>query len=462
MSPRQKLLGKLFPYFLLILLMAVFSALFVTHATITKYNIIAGLIIAFLATSACFALIWPINKTLEKTREGARRFAQGDLEFRLDVPESEELGGLAETLNQMAAQLDERISTINRQRNEQQAILGSMVEGVIAVDAASSILLTNQAAALLLGSQPDSLIGRTMHEVIRNRDLLQLIDQALDEGTPTEGEIVLHGATERSLQVHCTGLRSTEGQSIGALIVLNDITRLRRLERVRRDFVANVSHELKTPLTSIKGFVETLLDGALEQPEEAKRFCTIISKQVDRLQAIIEDLLSLSRIEQEVEQGQISLKNCQLLHVLASAVQCVELQASEKNITVALDCDAHYTAEINPPLFEQVALNLIDNAIKYSDPGKNVLINVTPAEFMWEISFIDHGCGIEPADVNRIFERFYRVDKARSRKVGGTGLGLAIVKHIVTAHMGRVSVTSNLGQGSTFTVHIPRTRSAKT
>jgi len=458
MTPRRKQLWKLFPYYLLLSLITVFCVILITDASLNSQRIILCLIVAFGTALASFAFIWRINRSLEKTREGARRFADGDLNFRLDVPQSEELGGLAETLNQMAAQLDERISTIYRQRSEQDAILGSMVEGVIAVDTSSSILLANQAAARLIGIPSDSLIGRSLYEVVRNRHMQQLLDRALEERTPTEGEIVLHGSTERSLQIHCTALHSTGGDNIGALIVLNDITRLRRLERVRRDFVANVSHELKTPLTSIKGFMETLLDGALDQPDEARRFCTIISKQVDRLQAIIEDLLSLSRIEQEVERGQIVLKPSRLAEVLHSAVQCVELQASKKNITIKVDCHPDFVVDINPPLFEQVAVNLIDNAIKYSDPGKEVHIKTSPSETFWEISFSDQGCGIDQANIQRIFERFYRVDKARSRKVGGTGLGLAIVKHIVTAHGGRINVESKPAHGSTFTVYIPLKR----
>lgn len=456
MTPRRKLLSNVFSFYLALTLLAMLLLLALTGAGFSLRNVMLVLVAALLTAGASFALVWKIRVSLEKTREGARRFAEGDLEFRLEVPQSEELGGLAETLNQMAAQLDERISTINQQRNEQDAILGSMVEGVIAVDSASSILQINHAAAQLVGTRPDSVIGRSLHEVIRNREIHQLIDRSLNEGKPTVGETLYHGASERLLQVHVSALRNMDGESIGALMVLNDITRLRRLEQVRRDFVANVSHELKTPLTSIKGFIETLMDGALDQPEEARRFCSIIAKQVDRLQAIIEDLLSLSRIEQEVEDGQLELKSVRLADVLSSAAQCVEIQAAEKNIRVEIDCAPSVMAAINPPLFEQVAVNLIDNAIKYSDPGKRVSIRVTPAESFWDVSFADQGHGIDADHLNRIFERFYRVDKARSRKVGGTGLGLAIVKHIVTAHGGRVRVESKPGQGSIFTVSIPR------
>jgi PAS domain S-box-containing protein len=350
MNPRPKLIWQFYPFYLLISLLSFACVLFVardaffsSHTAADSSGWLTGrvfmwaLATALLTTAASVAVIMHISRSLEKTREGARRFAEGDLGFRLDVPQSAELGGLAETLNRMAAQLNERITTINRQRNEQDAILGSMAEGVIAVDKNAAILQLNNAAATLLDATPESIIGRPLPELMRNRNLLQLIETTLEEGIPSEGEIAIHGRIDRSLEIHCTALKNPDGASIGALIVLNDITRLRRLEGVRRDFVANVSHELKTPLTSIKGFVETLQDGALDQPLEARRFCAIIAKQVDRLQAIIEDLLSLSRIEQEVEDGQVVLKEGKLRDVLTSAAQCCELQAAEKNISVNID-----------------------------------------------------------------------------------------------------------------------------
>jgi two-component system phosphate regulon sensor histidine kinase PhoR len=475
MPLRKKLLWQLYPFYVLLSLISVTSVLYVARESwqngrrtaaqqqgswLNQETVVAGVLIALISSAAGILVIHHVSRALERTREGARRFAGGDLGFRLDVPFSDELGGLAETLNRMAAQLDERITTINEQRNEQQAILSSMVEGVIAVDRRSSILQVNDAAARLLGTTPAMIIGRSLHEVMRNRELHQLIDATLREGRPAEGETVFYGSSERSLQIHSTPLRDAAGTGIGALVVLNDITRLRRLERVRRDFVANVSHELKTPLTSIKGFVETLLDGALEHPEEARRFSTIIAKQVDRLQAIVEDLLSLSRIEQDVDRGQIPLQPVHLAQALHAAVQTCAPQANEHRIEIHLTCDPEWTASLNGPLFEQVAVNLIDNAIKYSEPGKTVSITVTPVGREWEIAFADQGVGIEKIHLSRIFERFYRIDKARSRKAGGTGLGLSIVKHIVTAHRGRVRVESEVGRGTTFTVCLPRAETA--
>ena len=418
-----------------------------------------SLLIAFF-TAVLVALIGQLHRnrlhaTVYQIQRALERFATGDLSRRVGPPPLPELIGICDALDRMASQIEKRMNVINQQAMEHEAILASMVEGVIALNRDAVILQANKAAAQTLGATPELIVGRSMYEMMRNHGMQKLVEQSLVVGLPAEGEIILQGSHERSLQVHSTALRNPDGQSIGALVVFNDITRLRRLERMRREFVANVSHELKTPLTSIRGFVETLLDGTLNEPEEARRFCKIIAKQVDRLQNIIEDLLSLSRIEQDVEHGQIALKTSRLADVIQSAVQAVSYRAAEKNARIEIECPADWQANINAPLFEQVLVNLLDNAIKYSESNKSILVRVRPADAFWEISVADQGMGIEPQHVDRIFERFYRIDKARSRKEGGTGLGLAIVKHIVVAHGGHINVQSKPGLGSTFTVCLP-------
>lgn len=410
---------------------------------------------ALLTSSMTAWGIYRIRQSLESIGNDAIRFADGDLAIRFSAPPSRELGELVSSLNRMARRIRERINEVNEQHQEHEAILSSMVEGVIALNKDAEIVHLNKAAAALLNSATGQIAGRSMYEIIRNHDLQKLVENSLASELPVEGEIVLQDEKTSSLQVHATSLRNATGQNIGVLIVLNDITRLRRLERMRRDFVANVSHELKTPLTSIRGFVETLLDGTLEEPAEARRFCKIIAKQVDRLQNIIEDLLSLSRIEQHVEQGTIPLKPGKLLEVLHSAAQAIAHAAAEKKASIDIDCPPDCIARINAPLFEQVMVNLLDNALKYSDPGKTVQVSAHRVNNMLEVRVADQGCGIEPSHLDRIFERFYRVDKARSRKEGGTGLGLAIVKHIVVAHGGHIRVESRPGQGSAFTVCLP-------
>jgi two-component system phosphate regulon sensor histidine kinase PhoR len=266
---------------------------------------------------------------------------------------------------------------------------------------------------------------------------------------------VLYNNGERFLQTHGTSLKNVQGENIGAVVVLNDVTRIRRLENVRRDFVANVSHELKTPITGIKLSVDSIFGGAIADHEESIKFLHIISRQADRLNAIVEDLLRLSRIEQEAEAAQITLGKHRIKNVLEVAVQTCEVKACDKKISLELTCPADISAKINPPLLEQAVVNLIDNAIKYSEPDSMIQVMAGKTDTEVTIQVEDQGCGIGKQHLPRLFERFYLVDKARSRKLGGTGLGLAIVKHIIQAHGGRVSVESTPGKGSTFFIHLP-------
>jgi len=233
------------------------------------------------------------------------------------------------------------------------------------------------------------------------------------------------------------------------------VTTLRRLESIRRDFVANVSHELKTPITSIEGFAETLLDGALAEPESARHFVEIISKQAARLHAIVEDLLTLSRVEQGTKREEIVLQEQPIAEVLQTAIQICSSRAEVENMAISLVCAPTITAGINPALLEQAVVNLLDNAVKYSGKGSVIKVEAEKKAGEVLIRVCDNGVGIASQDLSRIFERFYRVDKARSSKLGGTGLGLSIVKHIVQAHHGHVSVESSPGKGSIFTIHLP-------
>jgi two-component system phosphate regulon sensor histidine kinase PhoR len=271
-----------------------------------------------------------------------------------------------------------------------------------------------------------------------------------------ERDVVLYSKEERVLNGHATLLRDGEGNRVGVLVVLNDITRLRKLENIRKDFVANVSHEIRTPITAIKGFVETLRDGAMQNPQDGERFLGIIQNHVLRLEALVEDLLSLSRIEEETEKEEIVLEEKTVKDVLVGALQLCQAKSEPKQIRMELSCRADLVGKINPSLLEQAVVNLLDNAINYSEPEKSIWVeaDTTPQEILIQVR--DEGCGIEKHHQERLFERFYRVDKARSRKQGGTGLGLAIVKHIMEAHGGSVSLESQLGRGSTFTLHLPR------
>lgn len=416
-----------------------------------------GLLIAAVLAVLSLLFSWKLSRPLNLLRQGAERFAAGDLSHRLAVSESREIAALADSMNKMAGQLDERIRTIVAQKNEQQAVLSSMIEGVIAVSVDGTVLSLNHAAAEMLDESVEQAVGRLVEEVVRNTDLQRFIRQALVSAEPVAAQIVLHeqGRSEQTLQAHGTALMGDEGK-VGALIVTNDVTHIRRLEQVRRDFVANVSHELKTPVTSIKGFIETLLDGAMDKPEDGRRFLEIIARQTDRLDSIIDDLLTLSWVEQQGEQSELNMEPVKLRSVVAAAVSLCEIKATQKNIQIQVDCDESIRACANASLLEQAIVNLVDNAIKYSGDDSDVRVEVTQNADEVCVRVHDQGCGIAKEHLPRLFERFYRVDKARSRSLGGTGLGLAIVKHIAQTHGGGVSVESVPGEGSVFTFHLPQ------
>jgi two-component system phosphate regulon sensor histidine kinase PhoR len=417
--------------------------------------LLGGFIMAAFAAVLSFIISHRIKRPIDEIKTGAERFAGGDFQFRLPASDMEELAGLSETMNQMAGELQERINTITAQRNELEAVLSSMVEGVLAVDMEERIISMNHAAAQIFHCDPSEAEGRSIQEVVRHPDLQKFVGDALSSETPVEKDVVLYAAEEQILNGLGTALRDAHGKREGALIVLNDVTQLRKLENIRRDFVANVSHEIKTPITAIKGFVETLRDGAAKNHKDAERFLEIIDKHVDRLDAIIEDLLSLSRIERQTEREEILLQEGSIKDVLQTAIQVCQVKAAPKHIRLDLSCEETLTAKINPALLEQAVVNLLDNAIKYSDAESAVTVAATTQDHEVMITVVDHGSGIEKRHLDRLFERFYRVDRARSRKLGGTGLGLAIVKHIIQAHGGRVSVESQPGKGSTFALHLP-------
>lgn len=411
-----------------------------------------GLIIFLLSGAFLLYIARQQTRPLARIQAAVNHFAEGELDYRLRLERPHELAAVARTLNSMAAQLSWQIARIRRQRNELEAILSAMVEGVIVLDDGLRIKSMNVAAARLFDVDQRAGLGKSVLQYLRNSELAEFAERTLASSRPVEESMMLYNRRIIHLQLHGSVVRE-EDQPAGALIVLNDISRLKRLENMRKDFVANVSHELKTPITSILGFVETLLDGAIEDTHSARRFLSIINDHTSRLSHIIEDLLSLSRLE-SFEQ-EIPRDWCTVEEIVNRTKADIASHAQSKQIRIVDSYAGTARAFVNQNLLEQALTNLVDNAVKYSDEGQQVRVDVRNSGGTLEIDVADAGIGIPREDVERIFERFYRVDRARSREMGGTGLGLAIVKHIALAHGGTVSVSSVAGEGSVFSMRVP-------
>ncbi|MBX3729154.1 MAG: PAS domain-containing protein [Candidatus Sumerlaeia bacterium] len=420
-------------------------------ATGRRRAALVGLLALALAAGLSFLFARQFAGPIERMRHGAESFGRGQLGRRIEPMPTVELADLAESLNRMAMQLDSRIAEITRQRNEREAILESMREGVLAIDDEERILSMNRVAESFLGVSAAEARGKLVQEVLRIVELQRLIQDSRS-GATLPGEIALRLGENLVLEARCQPLRDGAGRRVGLLVVLADVTRIRRLETMRRDFVANVSHELRTPITSIKGFAEELVDGAAEDPALAQRFAETILRQSDRLGDVIEDLLSLSRLERPEP---IERRECRVAELLRQAEELCEQKARRLGVDVRVACAEGLRARLSPNLVTQAVTNLLDNAIVYGREGREVHVEATGLDGAIEIRVTDRGPGIAEEHLPRLFERFYRVDKARSRDVGGTGLGLAIVKHVAQAHGGEVAVESRLGNGSTFTIRLP-------
>ncbi|MBN1759668.1 MAG: HAMP domain-containing protein [Chitinispirillaceae bacterium] len=444
------------------------STAFIQRELTRMYRHIAlGLFMLLLiAALVSYVVSRSISQPINIIKIGAQRFSSGDFSTKLPPAGCEEIDQLSAVLNEMAMHLRTSINGITEQRNRLSSVLSSMAEGVIAVDTEHRIIAINNAAVQLFGLKEVPGIGTWIGEVLRYTKINDYISDISDSGRERSGETIVVGdesdadTTERLLQLHGNALCDGEGKTIGVLVVINDVTRLKRLETMRSDFVANVSHELRTPLTSVKGFVETLLSGALEDKEESRRFLHIIARQVDRLSTIVEDLLALSRIEEEAQSHTPDFVVTSIADILDNVQQTCSAKAEAKKIVIERQCPDDLRASLEPALIEEALINLCDNAINYSPDNATVQLAVSADHQSNELTFqvTDHGPGIAAKYHERIFERFYRVDKARSRKLGGTGLGLSIVKHIAMVHGGSVSVRSAPGSGSTFIITIPLQR----
>ena len=408
----------------------------------------------FLTMLASFVASFFISRPLKEMAGAAGRIAQGDFSRRITVRTNDEVGDLARAFTNMAEQVKSRMDEIIRGRSRFEAVLLSMFDGVMVVDARGRILLMNPTLMQELAVREDPA-GKKPIEVLRNVEIQEIADNVLEMKEAVETrEISMLLPDEKILLVHATPM-IREGSVEGAVFVFHDMTDLRRLENIRRDFVANVSHELRTPAASIKGYAETLLDGAMKDERHAEEFIRIIQADSDRLAQLVEDLLDLSKIES----GKLTLKlaPCSVGDTAAKVMRQLGKQAEAKRINMKEDVQQGLPDIMaDETLISQVLFNLIDNAIKYTPDGGRVEVRARDAGDFVRVDVEDTGVGIMEKDLPRIFERFYRVDKARSRQMGGTGLGLSIVKHIVQEHGGEVSVQSVPAKGSIFSFTIPK------
>jgi two-component system phosphate regulon sensor histidine kinase PhoR len=356
----------------------------------------------------------------------------------------------------MGQQLKERITTVESQKNELQLILDNMTEPVLFTDKSLRVIRINKAAEKLFKIREFQHKGKSILEVFMNSQFQDFAENLLASGKPGVQEITLDRPRTIHLEIHGTTVldNSAEEKITALLLVMHDVTRAKNVEQMRKDFVSNVSHELKTPVTMIKGYIETLLYSQEDDIEKYRHFLQIMEKHSTRIEAIISDLLLLSGIEKN-EIDKLTLEKTSALDLITSAVTSCAHRAEEKNISISINCDENLEVIVFPLLAEQAIINLVDNAIKYSDSESQINIE---AKLMKDgktcFSISDEGCGISEDQQDRIFERFYRVDKARSSESGGTGLGLSIVKHIAMCHNGTIEVKSSPGKGSEFTLCI--------
>jgi len=428
-----------------------------SFATIHRVLLAGGLVALAVAAGIGIFVAGRVTRPIVQMEAIAKQMADGRFDRRVSIRSVDETGTLGRALNAMAASLVGKISDLEQERAKATAILDAMVEGVIAVDGHDRVLTMNERARAIFGL-PTRSEGQPFMEVVRNADLHAILrsSRVAEPGAVSHREVRLLAPVARTVEVNAVPLVLTGDQpGVGVVLVLYDVTALRRLEQVRTEFVANVSHELRTPLTAIQGYLETLLGGALDEPEHARRFLDISYRHTERLGRLLNDLTDLSNIE--LNKAKLALVPVALDEVVDSVLAIMQPRAHARQVTltgdVARDLPA---AHADHDRLVQVLINLVDNAVKYTPACGTVAVRATAAVgggVVVEVA--DTGIGIPAADLPRITERFYRVDKARSRELGGTGLGLAIVKHLVIAHGGELSIDSVAGQGTTVRFTLP-------
>ena len=414
--------------------------------------IIASIFIIVLTLIISLLISRKIVNPIEKMVVNAKLFAKGDFSNRILPSNTFEINSLSKSLNLMAEQLDERIKTITLQKNENDAILSSMAEGIIATNEINKIIKANNTTRKVFNLK-GRVIDKDINKIIDNNDFLMFYNKLISHTTSKKIELTIDNLNNRTILLSGTKLKDEKGDYIGNVIILNDITKLRSLERVRKEFVANVSHELKTPLTALKGYVETLKE--VDNEKDSNYFLEILDKHTTRMNLIINDLLELSKLE-EAEQSNLEIENVDIHSLVNESIYECQYASNKKNIQIYYDFNGEIYFNLNKRLIQEALVNIIHNAIQYSNSNTDIYINSCIEKNKLYISVKDEGIGINPNEIKKIFNRFYCVDKSHSKKTGGTGLGLAIVKHIINLHSGFVKVNSEVGRGSEFIFIIPK------
>jgi len=448
----NKIFSKLFIANLITVTILTIFFLWLFEVLLT-FNILISLFFVFIVT---LLINFIISKNIANPLEGmvytAERFSKEDFSNKIKPSKIYEINSLAKSLNLMAEKLNERIRAITIQKNENDAILISMSEGVIATNRLSEIIKVNDYLVKLFDLK-DNIIGFDVRTIIRNQQFLDFYNQLINiSDSPKKIEQVIDGINKRKILCSGTALKDQEGNFIGNVIIVNDITKIKSLEKIRKDFVANVSHELKTPLTALKGYVETLK--TVDNEKDKLHFLNILEKHTSRMNLIINDLLELSKLEESSE-SIISKKEINILDLINDTVNQSEHLISKKQVGVNIKCSKGISFNLNERLMQEALANLLNNAIQYSQKKSSIKINGFIEKDYLNISVQDSGIGFEKSQFHNIFKRFYRIDSSRSKDTGGTGLGLSIVKHIIRLHNGSVEVESEIGLGSKFTLIIP-------
>lgn len=434
---------------------------------LASYLALGLLVILLLTAAVSYRISQNLTGPLEKITRAAYQIMNMNYRTRVRIRNKDEIGQLAQAINSMSESLQQQMNQIQENENRLKSVLDNMISGIIMIDRDGNMALVNRACEAQLGLAASDVLGQPYRSAIVQQELVKLIGEGLEHRQHLRDEITLHYPEERILDVHLVPVTGVTEEWDGIVVALHDITAIRRLERMRSDFVANVSHEIKTPIAAVKGFAETLLGGAVDDPETAKSFLQIIYDESDRLDRLIGDILALSKIESK--RIPLNFSPIELKSFVSRALQMIEKAAAQKHIELESEITGELYIEADEDRLLQILINLLSNGITYSHEGGRLRVIVEPVvtspdqhpeEYDYvRITVQDYGIGIPREDLDRIFERFYRVDKARSRSSGGTGLGLSIVKHLVELHKGTIRVESTVGVGSKFILELPAIQS---